>query len=123
MVGMKSLNQIIAHYGREAAREKLFNFTGGYKGTVPLVTVWCWSNAFTLFYLHENGKEMIYIPPIEFIWNANQQGNLLKNTYASDTLGNRMDLYVIAGWLGIGDLTLRPAQRKLQDNEYDFPHK
>lgn len=43
------------------AEQVICNITGGFKGTIPIVTVWASRHAFPLFYQHERAKECVRI--------------------------------------------------------------
>lgn len=58
--------------------EKYFNITGGFKTTIPFITILAFEKKMSLFYLYEESNDLIVINPI--ITNFDYFKELVKNT-------------------------------------------
>jgi putative CRISPR-associated protein (TIGR02619 family) len=68
--GMPKLLARLDKYGAQS--EVYLNFTGGYKGTIPYLTLWAQVNNVKMFYLYEESDDIIEVPqaPIDISWNV-----------------------------------------------------
>lgn len=69
----EGLPNLINRLERFSAQHNIFlNFTGGYKGVIPYLTIWAQVNNVRMIYLYEESKNIIEIPqaPIDISWNV-----------------------------------------------------
>ncbi|MEG8945804.1 hypothetical protein [Rosettibacter firmus] len=67
--GMPNLINKLEYYS--SLRNVYLNFTGGYKGVIPYLTLWAQVNNIKMIYLYEESNELIEIPqaPIDISWS------------------------------------------------------
>lgn len=68
--GMPNLINKLENYS--SISNVYLNFTGGYKGVIPYLTLWAQINNIKMIYLYEESNELIEIPqaPIDISWSV-----------------------------------------------------